>query len=382
MPKCKRCGKRGLFLKLNDGYLCKECENALRIEANKRLQLEYSDSMFFKIVDIYSNLKKEHDYRRNSIDDSIKYIDSHIMMCSKLSDIIDSYILSDGFLDSIRKHETEGFSHFCKEIKGLNMTIFDHDTEYDIKNRIKEIPINLLSNFKKIKSRLLLDKNFIEKIDTINRHAIILNKKESCNLDVSNMDQIKYSNITSKTNYERLGNFISIDIETTGLSHINDDITEISAIKFEYWEPVNIFSTLVNPKKYIPDKITKLTGITNDMVKNSPYIDEIIDDLMEFIGCNNIVGHNLEFDLKFLYFHGLDILSHKRKYYDTLQIAKRTLKSFNNKYPERYYDVDDYKLTTLCEYYKIRCNLYAHRAESDCIATGYLLKNLACDKIS
>lgn len=382
MPKCKRCGKKGLFLKLNSASLCKECENTLRIEENKRLQIEYSESLFSKIINIYSDLRQKHDYQTCSINDGVKYVDSCIAMCSSLSDLIEEYVSSEGFFESLCKHKVEGFSYFIKEIKELNFSIFDHDTEDDIKERIKKIPINLLADFEKLKSKLLLDEKFLEEMSLIEHHVIALGNSISSHLDVSKLEQIKYSNITSKTNYERLGNFVAIDIETTGLSHINNNITEVSAIKFEYWQPVIIFSTLINPKQHIPDNITKLTGITNEMVKDSPVFGDIINDLINFIGDSNIVGHNLEFDLKFLYFNGLDVLSRKRKYYDTLQIAKRTLKSFNSKYPDRYYDVNDYKLTTLSEYYKIRGNLYAHRAESDCMAAGYLLKNLADDKLS
>lgn len=387
--KCKRCGKRGLFLKLNSNSLCNECENAFMVEEEKRrqeeekkCQIECSESIFLKITNIYSDLCKKRDYRSFSIDDSIKYVDLCVAICSSLSELINEYVSSPGFFDSLCVHKVEGFSYFVKEIKELNFSIFDDDTEDDIKKRLKEIPMNLISNFKKDKNRLLLDKKFLEESQSIGHHSITLKNNAPLRLDVSNLYQIKYSSVTSKTNYERLGNFVSIDIETTGLSHVDNKITEVSAIKFEYWQPVSIFTTLINPETYIPANITKLTGITNEMVSNSPIFSDIIFDLISFIGSNNIVGHNLEFDLKFLYFNGLDVLSCKRKYYDTLQIAKRTLKSFNNKNPDKYYDVDDYKLTTLCEYYKIRGNLYAHRAESDCLTTGYLFKNLAYDKIS
>lgn len=381
MPKCKRCGKKGLLLKLNSASLCKECENELIAEENKRNQIKYSESIFSKIVSTYSDLCRKHDYQSFSIEDSIKYVDLCVATCLSLSELINEYVSSPGFFDSLCVHKVEGFSYFVKEIKELNFSIFDHDTEDSIKKRLKEIPVNLVSNFKKDKNRLLLDKKFLSEMRSVDHHAISLKNTDTFHLDVSSLEQIKYSNITNKTNYERLGNFVSIDIETTGLSHINNKITEISAIKFEYWQPVTIFTTLINPEVRIPDNIIKLTGITNEMVSNSPVFGDIVFDLIDFIGSSNIVGHNLEFDLKFLYFNGLDILSRKRKYYDTLHIAKRTLKSFNNKYPDRYYDVDDYKLTTLCEYYKIRGNLYAHRAESDCMATGYLFKNLADDKI-
>ena len=88
-----------------------------------------------------------------------------------------------------------------------------------------------------------------------------------------------------------------IDIETTGLSSINNDIIEVGAIRFEDWTPTAIFHSLVKPKKDIPEEITQKTGISNEMVSSSPKFSNIITTLNEFVGKNNIIGHNLPFDL-------------------------------------------------------------------------------------
>ena len=94
--------------------------------------------------------------------------------------------------------------------------------------------------------------------------------------------------------------FVVFDIETTGLSAVNDMITEIGAIKVENGKIIDTFSQLINPERPIPEKITNLTGITDDMVKDKPTIGEIINDFKEFIKDHVLVAHNASFDVGFI----------------------------------------------------------------------------------
>lgn len=94
--------------------------------------------------------------------------------------------------------------------------------------------------------------------------------------------------------------FVVFDIETTGFSNINDKITEIGAVKIENFKIVDRFSELINPQKDISYKIQELTGITNDMVRNKPTIEEILPKFMEFVGDSVLVAHNAEFDTGFI----------------------------------------------------------------------------------
>ncbi len=94
--------------------------------------------------------------------------------------------------------------------------------------------------------------------------------------------------------------FVVFDLETTGFSNTNDKITEIGAIKIENFKVVDRFSELINPQKDISYKIQELTGITNDMVKDKPTIEEILPKFIEFIGDSVLVAHNAEFDMGFI----------------------------------------------------------------------------------
>lgn len=234
--------------------------------------------------------------------------------------------------------------------------------------------------------------SFQKTIEAIPSVEIMLSETVYAKKPVSELEElVKYSNITSKTSFDRIGSFVVVDTETTGLSSTRDNIIELAAIKFEDWIPVAKFHTLINPKKHIPDDASAVNGITDEMVAEAPTFSQIIESLMDFVGKFSLVGHNLPFDLKFLYRYGYDFTTEKRRYFDTCEIAKKTLKKPKMKWDKEYgeyvindnydYDVEDYKLTTLCDYYGIRDNTFAHRALSDALATGLLFKKLAQDKI-
>jgi DNA polymerase III subunit alpha, Gram-positive type len=94
--------------------------------------------------------------------------------------------------------------------------------------------------------------------------------------------------------------YVILDIETTGLCKHYDKITEIAAIKISNGKIIDEFQTLINPKCTIPNFITKLTGINNDMVKNSPTIEQVLPNLFKFIEDEIIIAHNATFDYGFI----------------------------------------------------------------------------------
>lgn len=96
--------------------------------------------------------------------------------------------------------------------------------------------------------------------------------------------------------------YIVLDLETTGLSSDRDEIIEVSALKVHCGKIIDRYETLIHPFQEIPSFISDLTGITNDMVLNAPYFSDILSELIDFIGSLYIVGHNVNFDINFLYF--------------------------------------------------------------------------------
>ena len=76
----------------------------------------------------------------------------------------------------------------------------------------------------------------------------------------------------------KLSTYVALDFETTGLDPKVDRIIEVAAIRFVDGEPTKRFSTLVNPKAHISSFITKITGISNDMVASAPKEEEIVSE--------------------------------------------------------------------------------------------------------
>lgn len=210
-------------------------------------------------------------------------------------------------------------------------------------------------------------KQFIEISEKMHKIEAKINNVLYKKRPLYDMPDIVFSTIRKNSSYKDISNFIVLDVETTGLHARNDNIIEISAVKFIDGEATEYMSTLINPRKEIPVEATLINNITNEMVKDSPIISNVVDSFSSFIKGYNIVGYNLEFDLNFLFVNNLDLFSEKRKFYDLLPICR---KHISKDY------IYNYKLNTVCEYYNIFRD-DAHRSTSDALATGLLFVNIA-----
>lgn len=157
--------------------------------------------------------------------------------------------------------------------------------------------------------------------------------------------------------------YIVVDLETTGLDPYKGcEIIEIGITEIINGEIVKNYSRLIKPKNSIPNFITDITNIDNDMVKNEESIEVILPKFREYIGDRVIIAHNAKFDLKFLnYYLEKMNLNPITKYICTLELLKQN-KSYKGK---------NKKLETACKYYNIE-NINAHRADSDTLATAKL----------
>ena len=112
--------------------------------------------------------------------------------------------------------------------------------------------------------------------------------------------------------------YVSLDLETTGLDADRDTILEIGAVRFRGDEVLDTFETFVNPGRTIPDHIQRLTGIHPRQVERAPSFPSVSAELAGFLGHHPVVGHNVQFDLRFLSTHGLSLANPA---YDTMDLA-------------------------------------------------------------
>lgn len=95
--------------------------------------------------------------------------------------------------------------------------------------------------------------------------------------------------------------YVVLDLDTTGLRPGADRIIQIGAIKYKNNEQVEVFRTLINPKRFIPIEATRRTKITNFLVEDAPVIEHKVKELFAFIGEFPVVTYNATLHMKFLY---------------------------------------------------------------------------------
>ncbi|MGP1530259.1 MAG: exonuclease domain-containing protein [Treponema sp.] len=151
-----------------------------------------------------------------------------------------------------------------------------------------------------------------------------------------------------------------IDLETTGCEPWADAIIEVAAIKVVNNEVVDVFSSLIRPQKggkycCVDSFVTELTGITNEMLDKAPSSKATLATFKSFVGNFIVVGHNVNFDVSFLYHNYEDYF--RNDFIDTVRLARFLLP-----------DLPSRTLANLAQYFKIDVTV-AHRALDDCKTT-------------
>lgn len=129
----------------------------------------------------------------------------------------------------------------------------------------------------------------------------------------------------------KINKFVIFDVETTGLNAYSERITEIGAVKIVDNKVVDTYSSFVNPKKPIPIRITELTGITDEMVKNAPDESIAIPSFFEFCDGCVLVAHNAPFDVRFISSAAQRLnLNVDFPYIDTVVVARAIFPNLKN----------------------------------------------------
>ena len=145
-----------------------------------------------------------------------------------------------------------------------------------------------------------------------------------------------------------------LDIETTGISKLTERITEFGIMKVKDGEVIDTFECFVNPEMHIPERVSEITNITDDMVKDAETIDVVLPKVIEFCKDTTVVAHNANFDIGFIRENARRLgLEFNYPWIDTLALAKEL-------FPER----KKFKLGLIAEDLGIQVDV-AHRALAD-----------------
>lgn len=162
--------------------------------------------------------------------------------------------------------------------------------------------------------------------------------------------------------------YIVLDLEMTGLNPKTDEILEIGAVKIRQGVKTEVFHRMVKPSNGISEKIQEITGITQKMAAQGEELDYVMEEFLEFLEEDVIIGHNIILDFSFLKQWAINrkrVL--ERKAVDTLKIARKCLPHLEKR-----------NLESLCSYYGIRQEI-SHRALEDAAVTWVLYQKLAAE---
>lgn len=160
--------------------------------------------------------------------------------------------------------------------------------------------------------------------------------------------------------------YVALDLETTGLTN-KDEIIEIGAIRFDKHTILDSFHVYVHTEKEITRDVTQLTGITNQIINTMGIsIDEALEQLFDFIGSDELVLHNAQFDMNFIRIACIKNNKPmiKNRFQDTLVIARKKIIKLKK-----------FSLENLGKYFNIECS-HLHNAIDDCELTRQVFLKL------
>ena len=160
--------------------------------------------------------------------------------------------------------------------------------------------------------------------------------------------------------------YIVVDLETTGLDPVGCEIIEIGAIRCVGGEELDRFESLIRPSVSLPSIITQITGLRDSDLLDAPSIEEVLPEFLHYVGDSILIGHNVNFDVNFLYEKTLEHTGvlFTNSFVDTLRLSRIL-------YP----GVKSHKLSDMGRICHIpNCN--AHRAMADVEQTWKLYEHM------
>ncbi len=190
---------------------------------------------------------------------------------------------------------------------------------------------------------------------------------DKCGMKVIYGMEAYFVNNTASAVYGKYGGgfadeAVVFDIETTGLSKTECKITEIGAVKIRGGEIIERYNTFVNPECRIPEEITMLTSITDEMVADARKIDEVLPEFLAFADGKLLIAHNADFDTGFIRVAAEQCgIEFANPYLDTLALSKyinQDLKSHKLNILAKHYALEDFHHHRACDDAEILAKIY------------------------
>lgn len=265
--KCILCNRSGILLHLENN-LCSSCiTNLNTLKSNRKDLFNKIENQTGDIRDTITNLE-------NVLSKLYRYYDLGITLVTNPKEELNDL--------RMKKDHLILASDIQKEINTIKSNYSSNSTERAINTiRNKYLPIFIEYQKTELQFTNISIFDLEDFLDKSEKKLIQKKKRE----DKAYSDKI---------------NYIAFDFETTGLNSITSEILEIGAVKVLDGQIVDTFQSLVKPKKKIPPRITKINNITNEMVQNERFIEEVFPEFINFIEKYPLVAHNAEFDYSFL----------------------------------------------------------------------------------
>ena len=388
--QCSRCGKKKLALTLDGDGICPGCQTAItqkRIhqekaeqeQVAKQREEDISKAIFFydELVQLWKDTGDRSYFNGVILDDAY----TAIAKCDKFISLLYQISAINCFQEIFAQHclyftesgcHSNDFGRMSTEMIGSDIVKIDFSTLEERTQRYRY----------RVEKTIEATKAFNAALAQI-VHVDIVPDLAATPCPSSVLTSVQTTNITSRTSLNKLSVFYVIDVETTGLNPINDEIIQITALRFLNFEPVETFTTFVKPRNGLKPAAQRVNGITESDVENAPYIEQVIGLFDAFLSESHtqlkqgppIVGHKISFDYQFLTAHGSKVLSdaillNSRKFYDTLELSKK-----------EYSYCSVFKLDSLTRNILNILRSDAHDSLSDALATGLLFKQICKSRI-
>lgn len=373
---CTQCGKKRLSVGINKG-LCSKCLEENRVaemrqaEERRKAGISAAEDFYRELADLWEKTGARWYYTIRSLECAKQTVSN----CDRFAELLREIPEYEYFQPVFASHCSSIGSESCS-----NSDFGELKTEKVDKNTVKIDFEQLLQNIERCRERAVhMVQNSHDFADMLSKlpHVDIYIDGQAVPAEKKSPGSFESKNITSRTRVDRLSVFYAVDVETTGLNPMEDEIISLSAVKFVNFEPVEAFTTFIKPRNGLNARAQAVNRITETDVNDAPYIESVADAFRHFItpdyAAKNyppIVGHNLSFDYNFLIANGINTLCFTRPHYDTLELARREYKW-----------LDSFKLDTLTSDVLHISRSSSHSSLSDALVTGLLFKQICKSRI-